>query len=845
MDIVFSSDRIIGAEQRPNLSAFIENARRLERTRQTSELLHIYPVICQLSLNEKNFYEAAVHAFKWRMIETSRAERTNAVGLLKQLLPRLTTSAMSNMRLRKRLDELQGRVFEFVANGLRPAEASVEEKNHWLNILITFSPTKLLTQQLAICEAAFAENSDPRKKGGVASIYTLIARRAAEQSIAVDKERVRTMAEFSLDSLPAVIADRQKLGDDSFHTFVVNLAYFELSALAERSMEIRGTALDDPLRTYLRLKRLSRGDLAEAFAAVRECEAVEARASSSKLLNELAAIKVRIARTYLESKKKNVLTFGWRAAQSHKEKILFGPRVEQPKIKASIERLRAAVFALAPYLMDESTFMSKTVSFAAEREPHYQLADEVFIVLTPESRGVEIYLRKGEAVIKVSHAFVRKGAKRGSILTNAFYDGVAREQQGAVALVWEYLAMYALAKSLGAAPIQRNFKEVVTAIAQAATELEQSENRNAFAKLAAVFASDNSFLTGQIALDNRLMIGRKLLGFGYEAKPGEYVLGQDDLLTNLVRKVALPGPSSAMTLETTGGETIEISLRGLEALAVPGVADEENPLLRRYILELALTALIKLNCVAEGRQVRHRQTAAGYLIDHGQESEDKGRGGLADLLSIYKKAIYARIRAQGLLRSSDWYYQKGDLLVPLEDQSPEAKLAALAEKGRGRLFFPMEPLGIIRRLPVRRKKEHGAMTIAPWERNPLRVEQQRLFGDTRPLNDLHALYIITTFSDCRQHLRLYAFSENEGDIMNEPFLGTIDRKLNENKFRDPEYLFKGTKRATREALVQGLRSGNLTITGQKYELFYPIQRTICRPAMESIAALMDKGFVLE
>ena len=180
------------AETRPraNLDAIIQNARRLEIAGQTSELLHIYKVICQLSLDENKLFLAVSYALKWRMIEPDRVSRVNAVGLMDRYLSRLTESAAGNPGLNGKLYELRDRIAGFVADGLKPAEASPDEKNHWLSIFVINFETRLLAQQLEICDAAFAENSAPMKKGGSATVYALMARRAAKQGIVVDTAKV-------------------------------------------------------------------------------------------------------------------------------------------------------------------------------------------------------------------------------------------------------------------------------------------------------------------------------------------------------------------------------------------------------------------------------------------------------------------------------------------------------------------------------------------------------------------------------------------------------------------------------------------------------------------------------
>jgi hypothetical protein len=777
--------------------------------------------------------------------DASPIDKVRAVGLLVE-------TALGLEKIDQARQEAGRNRIEAFVRGVDFDLLPVEEKRNWLGLLENVFPFKFIELKERFCDDLFRDCPEPIQKGHIILAYLLNTKRKNMQRPgSVAPEAARAKAEYLLRQAPSVVADRRESSAEVFHTLIINLLALGLNDLADEALNLRSPESADPIFDYVRLSRSLDTNPARAFAEVMQLtpSGTTIVRWGRTIVEAFKVLTVRLLKASLEANRAALFEAALPLTAGDDRPTLdycAAPRGERMELVREIRAIRAQNLSALADIVRGGGYYLETMSLSGIiKEDGDEGQRKAYLVIDPHAGAVELYLPAPTraAYIKVRFPFTRdQTGKPTGINPQAVFDGVADEAQAQVPFLWDYIALQAYLR----APDPELMRGLKEKLARAVEAQSAAGNRSRFEKLAAAFAADDSFLIRQIALDNRLLVARKLMGFGWEAKPGEHVLGADDLLKDLVKKVTIQDPqSSAMALETAQGETIFFSLNGLETIVVPGVADDASPLLRRYILELAQTTLIKINCSADGKKATPRPVAAGYLIEAGQEPEKEGRSGLHDLLSIYKWAIYDRIRTQGLLRAADWFRQRDDLLIPLEDQSLAAKKKALETTGAGGLFFPLEPLGITRRLPVRRKKEHGVMTIAPWERSPLRLEQQRLLGDTRPLKDLHALYIITTFSDGRQHLRLYAFSEDEAKVLNERSLETLDRELGEGKFRTPEVLFKGTKRATREALAKGLASGDLTITDQRYELFYPIQRTICRPEMISIAALIDQGFVLK
>ena len=147
----------------------------------------------------------------------------------------------------------------------------------------------------------------------------------------------------------------------------------------------------------------------------------DARTSDSALFNELAAVKVKITRAYLEAKKMSVFEVGLQGNNSLTKTVLLSTRADQPEIRKAIEQARAAVFSRTSRdLLDERINWTKWSGFQPEDLGTQGMINEAYIIVTPGSRSVDIYLINENTVIKVSHPFVYDGDKRRSVAAGAF-----------------------------------------------------------------------------------------------------------------------------------------------------------------------------------------------------------------------------------------------------------------------------------------------------------------------------------------------------------------------------------------------------------------------------------------
>jgi hypothetical protein len=95
----------------------------------------------------------------------------------------------------------------------------------------------------------------------------------------------------------------------------------------------------------------------------------------------------------------------------------------------------------------------------------------------------------------------------------------------------------------------------------------------------------------------------------------------------------------------------------------------------------------------------------------------------------------------------------------------------------------------------------------------------------------------------------YSLAKNEAEILEGKLIEKMEDEIRSGRFNRPEdnyrELFVGTDKKDREPLVQQLKAGELSIESQTAEIFYPIQSTYHRPPMETISALLEKGFKLK
>ncbi len=81
--------------------------------------------------------------------------------------------------------------------------------------------------------------------------------------------------------------------------------------------------------------------------------------------------------------------------------------------------------------------------------------------------------------------------------------------------------------------------------------------------------------------------------------------------------------------------------------------------------------------------------------------------------------------------------------------------------------------------------------------------------------------------------------------MDDDLRAKAEAEVASGEFRKEDIMFKGSKAGLRRALTGRLASGDLSIVTQFVDVFPEIQTTYVRPPFESVAALLEQGYVLE
>jgi hypothetical protein len=859
---------------RRNFTALLNAVRSLESREVTKgNLAYAFSLVCDLGWSLRKIAEVADYAFKWVKIEGLFPERIKALSFLAQAI--IPPERLDGGKL----GSIKGKISEFI-KGLDFKTITIEERQLWLAIIHNLFQDKFIALQLALSQEVFDKTPTRAVKAQAVTIHTLSARRMKRgfEDGTVDVQKIREMAEFLLDKAPSHISDKELWDDEIFHSFIVDLGCIELFDLQERALAIRRPAPEDPIWVYMRLTKKLRENPDQAYAELKALPPFSEGSYNPTILGELQVLQVQIIRAYLEHNKKSAAECTPPQLKSFLREVLCSPRSDYPEIMNKIRKLRAAIFAGIQDKIKRRTYSCSDSNFSEYGGFLRELVgDRAFTVCVPEADAVESYLldagdnRYFKARFRIT---------KGQASPQAIFEGVNEEEQGKISLFWDFMTLIACKAYIQSeelmARVQQGIQEIIEEMMKEADSLSIQQNRRIFEGLQSAFLENPDYQTLQVELDNRCLLCRKMIEAERliaDTMKIEAALEPQDFLYGLIEKVKIVGPaelkhylsihplirdklagSSAgfplgIYMFAKDGAIMVAFLKGPDNLVVPG-SESSRPdgLFINFLRELVLETVVRAKLRAAVVDTKKKDTRpTGYLVE-GEESVGRAGEG-SELQQIYRAVFYKQLREKGLLRFS-WYYldrvDKDEVLFkPLENQSPRAKKEAIKKMGAGNLFVQVEPSGFIQRLPVRRVKVGGKLTVAPWKRNPVREEQQALLGDTRPLPQYHGLYVATTFSDGSKHLRLYALRSTEDDILADELLGKVEREVREGKFRDPKLLFKGTSKEVRGRIEPRLARGEISIESQEVEVFSPIQTTFHRPKMASVASLLQEGFVLE
>ena len=358
-------------------------------------------------------------------------------------------------------------------------------------------------------------------------------------------------------------------------------------------------------------------------------------------------------------------------------------------------------------------------------------------------------------------------------------------------------------------------------------------------------------------------------------KAGSYKLGDSDLLNGFIDNLEIVEKRSAEKMSKIWGFKfllgrqkgkknkfpIFINFRPKNGPAIPAVMTDEctieilgkfgeenndpriSKIMKRYLNELALEAIIKMN-------ERSKRKKEGQARGNGQANS-------LSLAKIFNRRLYELIKKRGI-KVLRWHThtKEEDLYFPLDDQTSEGKDSALQGLGEENVWAQIEPKGQVKRLPVRPKKngENGETNIATFKRNPSREKQKEILGDSRSLDDLFGLYIVTSIEIALKNgdkknielVSLFSVRDTEEEILEDELLERAEKELLGERFSDPLKLlqeFNG-KDISKEDIEWAAKTKNIRVIEQ-YPAPFKVQRTYRRPDFRTVKDLLAEGFPLE
>jgi hypothetical protein len=824
---------------------------------------------------QRNHLEAVRYALQC-LRQSTTDNRENRKNILK-VLSHVVFEASKNEPKSDLLDRIRNQVQSF-AHTFLPNEFKtylskfdISEKASWLFILNTLFSQAFFKEILFLSEEVLAQHPQWEVRGEAAAIYLFTARRYHRFTFGqMDLQKVREKAEFLLKNFPSMISHRQGGWDDeSFYTFLVDLGCFGLFDLQERALELRALPKEDLAWLYYRLNRklsekVELNELSQEVSRVKEILRSKYR-YDSVLVNELAIVLVKILRTCLEKAKREITEvqpeeleklIDLMENETWLKNLLLEPRSNLLELSKKFESYLQRTLAIFKDIINKRAYHYLEVSPL----PGFSFK-EVYIVFCPEEKAIEFYFQSpdGEGCFKVSYPIQKD--ERGRFVSIIPRPSIGGKVSSQVPLFWDYVSLLAVFGSglLNFDVIRKTFEETHVLLKQAAFSLYVKNAAQAFYDFQKVFQENPNFLKLLLDVESRYRTCLEIIRrFKIEPQTGVYELEPSDFLYELISKIEIIEREKVASLlaefggnnflangqrdfllgvicKTKDGKEFLAILKDWERLEILGGKPDENIAL--YLMELFLEVLVKKSSPKEGR--------VGYVVEVKASDLDFDiyHKGLVHLEEIYRSKFYEQLEEGGLL-SLPWFYRKGELFHPSEADSPEKKQQLLKEKPPHEIFVQVEPNGKIVRLPLRLKRnKEGELELSPWVRNVLREEQQKLLGDSRPLPNYYALYIITTFDNQSQHVYLHSLAKTLEEALNDKLLTALEEELRKGIYRNPEILCRYDKKEKREKLIALIKEEKIRIVEQVLEVF-EVQTTFRRPRMVSLAQLLAQGYKL-
>jgi|GEM_PF-6313841 hypothetical protein len=742
-----------------------------------------------------------------------------------------------------------------------PLVGSISEVESWERMIAAVFGIERGEQVIQLCLRRFRETNKTLEKGQAVMDYLNYCRWfRAKRDFIWPVATAKPLAEFLVREARACLKTDLYCDVEIFRTLIVNLVEFGFHDLVGEAIAIRRPSSSDAVLTYAQFAIAIAEDPEKALNIARGSGILDlARTERSSIIGEeIQALFVKTQRQVLERKTINVFT----AKAPHltgqfMTQICLSPRNAFKDLRRAINDVREKMLDRLKENVAVGDCFCLLLPVDYTRLPtgggEISQSAEAVIVYDPSSKAIELYfpaLFNPGQYVKLEYRVQieeQRGQRIVMISPDSFYAGVEPARQNMVPLIWEILAIKALAiEQLVDGKVRGLLAKYRTLLEATERKLFVDNNSAAYNALRSSFLACPEYQSQQVELGNRERLAADIIT---RFKPkraaiGRYELTQHDYLAPLVATIELADSPTGRRVEVhlRDERTLYLSVDSNNKIVVGPNLGTSDPLLERYINELVLTAIVK---IGYGRADAVRLPAdpvASYLLTGGGTGE-RDNSAVADLRNILDTLFLEELRAKGL-SGTTWCLREmvGDeeLYRPLEDQSLAGKRAAINLYGKENIYVQMRRLGVIERLPVRRKGEG----IAPYERHSIREEQKDLLNDPQRFEEYHAVYVITEFSEGPPHLRLVSLRENLNDLFGGKLVEQVEQEVAAGNWRDPAKFLEGSSRRTRDKVLANLARG-VTITGQKADFFSPIETTYRRPPMALLQKLEEAGYMLE
>jgi hypothetical protein len=905
--------RMMDAHKRRDVRALAQIVKQMEGlpNSRPHPLSAGYTLLTELYAEKKETFSDAVGtALKLEALDAGPEYNEFVLSLLLEL----RKIAGADDRLTQTLKSRLGQQLRQPATQARLTRNSLAGKRDWFEVICGLFKENFLALQRDLAEALYSEEPEINDRVGMALSYLSIIRHERQRGLRSEvPPRAEPLAQFVVDHLPDCFKDKQGWDSLSFHLLLVNLYHFGFVDLLGQAMARGEPPPGDPAHEFFALSKLkAEGRIMDGFVEVMIPSWSALMDVAPRTISQgLHLLKVEFidAALRLAGIDPAEISFSEANQQTFVEWVLHQPAASYPEIAREAARLRHQLLtALAKLCSNNRPFSSI-----------FQPKDEIYWLPALDKRELTVclnfiptkgvltqFIRIDGATLILEHPIKRD--------ENGWPNGIesaARFQtKQPVPLYWELLALLTLAKSLELLKTQvaqflldkrwiEEVDQLGKMVSRRALNALELTNDAAFREMEKRLERHQPFKTIECReeLERRLRLTSEILRQAtWQAAEATYQLGRSDLLWPTVGAVEIISREvfserlqlmcgcnlEQLTEQFGRGERLglvvhiddELKVMGFvqpgrkgepPEISFPGVAKMDE-LLADGLTELVREALIKL-FVEQKTLVPVKGGAdpgSAYLIDPQaacpEAAAEPDSSTMAFLGHLYQRLQFSVWRQKGLV-AARWFEWRDDWLFhPLEDQSAAAKASLAANPQRlARIQVPVDFSGTPMRLRVALKRgPDGQKGIYPWEPNlALRLEQQKLFGETKPLPQRWGLYVLTEFTRIRAAnpkdvgktftdiYRMEIVDNLEEILSNEP--GALGRQAEEliasGHFRVSQNLFARHKKRSRAELTRLLADGDIQIKRQFWQA-YEVLYTYRRPQMVPITALLEQGFPL-